>query len=391
MKKTICGILALLLVLITLTPAAFASADAFTDISASDWYYTAVDYAVNRGIVNGTSDTTFSPHANMTRGQFVTILSRLEGNTDYGSSFPDSGYTDVPDTEYYYQHINWAYSNVIVDVTSGTSFRPDDNILRDELVIMLGRYVRYKEVTLPDDPSAPESFKDKDLRSSAARPYAEMLRQSGMMIGSDGYLNPQDYMTRAEGVTVFMRVNEKILSAATPTPTPTPPFDWENYNPVYDIPTGHSAVDADGGYYDRDLANEIMKRINDMRTEYGVDPLKYHPDIQGYASIRAKELVISFSHTRPDGTDCLTVGQGLAGENCTNLINCSAAELNDTTTLAARAVNNFFISTMGHKEAMLNKGYFLAAVSCYVIGDNVYVCHLFSQKTLYWYDYLLIA
>jgi uncharacterized protein YkwD len=391
MKKILCGIMAFLL-LITLAPAALAvSVSGFTDVPTGAWYYSAVDYAVNHGIVNGTSATTFEPESTMTRGQFITILSRLEGNTDYGSSFPDAGYTDVPATEYYYQHINWAMKNVIVDVTSGTSFRPDDNILRDELVIMLGRYVRYKEVTLPDDPAAPESFKDKDLISSAAKPYAEMLRASGMMIGSDGYLNPQDFMTRAEGVTVFMRVNEKILSAVPETPTPTPPVDWENYNPVYDIPTGHSATDADGGYYDWDLANEIMKQINELRAEYGVEPLKYHPDIQGYASIRAKELVISFSHTRPDGTEPFTVGQGLTGENLLRGDDYTAVWKNNIQGYAEDCVATWFESTMGHKEAMLNKGYFLGAISVYVKGDNVYVCHLFSQKTLYWYDYLLIA
>lgn len=385
-KKMIAIALALMITMGMTVPAFAATVTDFTDVQSGAWYYGAVEYAVSNKMVEGTSGTTFSPYTNMTRGQFVTILSRLEGDADFTSDFPASGYTDVPVWGYYYQHINWLKKSGISDV-SGSTFRPDAPILRDELVIMLGKYLEYKGVSLPDDPTAPAAFKDADKISAAAKPYTEILRKCGMLIGDNGYLNPQSDMTRAEGVTVFMRIGQKIQTGEPTAPGEPETPDWENYNPTYDIPTGKSAADANGGYYDYDLANELMKQVNELRVENGVNALLYNPRIQEWASIRAYEASISFSHTRPDGSTFNTVGQGiLSAENLLRGDDYTASWKEDIPGYAMDVVKAWYEST-GHRHAMLNYASKLGAVSCYVKGDNVYIAHLFSQRSLYVVDF----
>jgi len=148
-------------------------------------------------------------------------------------------------------------------------------------------------------------------------------------------------------------------------------------------------VDADGSYYDYDLANEIMDQVNALRMEYGLDALLYNPKMREWTSVRAWEQTLLAGHTRPDGSVASSVGIGLTFENITILRNCTERELINIPELAARAVNNWFTSTTGHKEAMLSYASNLGAVACYTRGNSVYVVQMFSNRTLYFMDYLI--
>jgi len=110
--------------------------------------------------------------------------------------------------------------------------------------------------------------------------------------------------------------------------------------------------------------------------------------LQGWASVRAQEQTLREGHTRPDGSVYATVGMGLSFENITVLYGCTENQLNNIPELAARAVNSWFTSTKGHKEAMLSFVPNLGAVACYVKGSTVNVVHLFSNRTLYVMDSL---
>jgi uncharacterized protein YkwD len=84
-----------------------------------------------------------------------------------------------------------------------------------------------------------------------------------------------------------------------------------------------------------------------------------------------------------------SVGFGVTFEKITILKNCTESERNNVSECAARAVNNWYTSTSGHKEAMLNPASSLGAVSCYVRGNTVCVVHLFSNRSLYFMDCLI--
>jgi len=93
----------------------------FSDISESDYYYEAVKWAIGNGITNGTSATTFSPNATCTREQVVTFLYRANGSPSVSGSNP---FTDVKKTDYSYNAILWAVANGITNGTSATTFSP---------------------------------------------------------------------------------------------------------------------------------------------------------------------------------------------------------------------------------------------------------------------------
>ena len=107
----------------------------FTDVSASAYYYDAVLWAVEQGITNGTSATTFSPDATVTRGQTVTFLWRAGGSTAAsGGSF-----ADVAADAYYAPAVQWAVANGITNGTSSTTFSPDNACTRGQIVTFMYR------------------------------------------------------------------------------------------------------------------------------------------------------------------------------------------------------------------------------------------------------------
>ena len=121
------------------SPEPIATECAFTDVVAGSYYEKAVLWGIENGHVKGTSPTTFSPDVNVTRGQAVAFLARLSGVMDEDSGYTLS-FTDVAVTEYYYNAIAWASENGITSGTSETTFSPDDDCLRGQVVTFLYRY-----------------------------------------------------------------------------------------------------------------------------------------------------------------------------------------------------------------------------------------------------------
>ena len=107
----------------------------FTDVSATAYYYDAVLWAVGEGITNGTSATTFSPDATVTRGQTVTFLWRYDGSPVVSSG----SFADVPADAYYASAVAWAVSEGVTNGTSATTFSPDAACTRAQIVTFLYR------------------------------------------------------------------------------------------------------------------------------------------------------------------------------------------------------------------------------------------------------------
>ena len=111
------------------------TASSFTDVPANAYYAKAVAWAVENGITNGMTETTFAPNATCTRGQSVTFLYRaLKGTAGTISSF-----ADVPANAFYADAVGWALSQKVTDGTSNTTFSPDDNCTRGQIVTFLYR------------------------------------------------------------------------------------------------------------------------------------------------------------------------------------------------------------------------------------------------------------
>jgi hypothetical protein len=110
----------------------------FTDVASDAYYYDAVLWAVENGITSGTSATTFSPNATVTRAQNVTFLWRWAESSAVEAVNP---FTDVAADMYYHDAVLWAADEGITAGTSATTFSPDDPCLRSQIVTFLYRYL----------------------------------------------------------------------------------------------------------------------------------------------------------------------------------------------------------------------------------------------------------
>lgn len=108
----------------------------FTDVKADAYYYDAVLWAVEKGVTSGTSATTFSPDATVTRGQTVTFLYRNAGSPEVSGMMP---FTDVEADAYYAKAVQWAVQQKITTGTSETTFSPMSDCTRGQIVTFLYR------------------------------------------------------------------------------------------------------------------------------------------------------------------------------------------------------------------------------------------------------------
>ena len=118
------------------SPAAKSSAMPFTDVKSGSYYYDAVLWAVENGITKGTSATTFSPDQNCSRAQIVTFLWRSEKSPAAGTVNP---FTDVKSDAYYADAVLWAVKDDVTKGTTATTFSPDDNCTRAQIVTFIWR------------------------------------------------------------------------------------------------------------------------------------------------------------------------------------------------------------------------------------------------------------
>lgn len=398
MKKQLSIVLALVLLITSLLtiPASAKSADQFSDVAPGHWYYSAVDHVVKAGLFGGTSTTVFSPNIPMTRGMFITVLGRLHGvSTSYTSS---TGFSDVRRGEYYYPHTAWAKDNKIV---TGSTFSPSQPITREDMALYFYRYFDQFGFGIVGRPDKYSKFPDTEKVSPGAVQAMKWATKYGIINGSSGKLDPKGFGTRAQVAQIFLNfsgMDQYALpelhpeypwdstSEPTVTPSPTQKPSWENYHPIYELPTGRTDKDIDGGYYDYNLSNEIARQINVIRKDRGLRELNFHPLVQSWADIRAKECNTLYSHTRPDGTNCDTVGLFISMENLNFGLGYPQYFIDDTENCAERIVNAWYNSYF-HQQNMLNPSGEVAAVSCYIVGKKVYAVHLFSKRPLYFYDY----
>ena len=173
----------------------------FTDVSGGAWYEDAVRFVYENGLMTGTDATTFSPAAETSRGMIAAILWRLEGEPAAG----ESGFTDVAAHQYYATAIAWAEENGIVNGTSDTTYSPDAPVTREQLAAILYRYAAYKgyDVTISADLSA---FADAGEISGYAADALAWANAAGIVNGTSGTtLDPQGSAIRAQVAAMLMR------------------------------------------------------------------------------------------------------------------------------------------------------------------------------------------
>lgn len=175
----------------------------FNDVNAGDWFYDYVEYVYNNGIMDGVDNGVFSPNTETTRGMVVTILYRLAGepNVRGGNDF-----SDVASGAYYADAVTWASNAGIVNGTSATTFSPNALVTREQFAAMLYRYMQYTGADTSARASL-SGFADAGKVSPyAADAVAWAVAEDVLNGRSATEIAPQGNCTRAEVAAMITRV-----------------------------------------------------------------------------------------------------------------------------------------------------------------------------------------
>ena len=182
----------------------------FTDVKEEDWFYGAVVYAYQNGILTGTGETTFSPNGPMTRSMLVTALWRLEGEPEASGA---SGFPDVKPDAWYAEAVDWASQTGLVSGT-GAGFDPEGSVTREQIASILYRYAKLKGWDVSKTANL-QDFADGTDTSAWATRAMEWAYAEKLITGKDGNrLDPQGQATRAEVAAILMRLLESKAEKA---------------------------------------------------------------------------------------------------------------------------------------------------------------------------------
>ncbi len=180
----------------------------FTDVTKGDWFYDAVQYVYDKGMMNGVDGGRFAPNATTSRAMIVTILYRLENEPAVSGKSP---FTDVAAGQWYTNAVAWAAANGIVTGTTDTTFAPNGNITREQMAAILYRYASYKglDVSRQADLSG---YADANAISAYAKQAMAWANGQGLITGVTATtLRPDGNAVRAQAATILMRLCEQVL------------------------------------------------------------------------------------------------------------------------------------------------------------------------------------
>ena len=175
----------------------------FVDVSADDYYYEAVLWAVSQGITLGTDDAHFSPDADCARGQLVAFLWRAAGKPKAEQA---ALFSDVRADAYYGEAVRWAAALGIVTGYSDGCFGAGDPITRQQMAVMLYRFARALGMETVQSGADARGFDDFEQVSAYAEEAIAWAANAAILRGADNRLMPQAPCTRAQMVTMLNRL-----------------------------------------------------------------------------------------------------------------------------------------------------------------------------------------
>ena len=181
----------------------------FKDVKESDWFYEAVSYAVENGLMSGMSEDIFAPNTPLTREMLAVVLYNVEGQPE---STEANTFTDVKGDMWYTEAILWANENGIVAGYDNGAYGVGDLITREQFATILYRYAQFKGYDTTQGGMAVREFSDYENISDYARPAMAWAVNAGIMGGmDDGTLMPQGKAARAEAATMLMNFCENMV------------------------------------------------------------------------------------------------------------------------------------------------------------------------------------
>lgn len=282
MKKKILSFVVATMMLASVFTVARAAEVPFTDLDKDAWYYDEVVAAYERGIMVGTSDTTFEPNSPVTREMFVTALSRVL-DADLSRYNPGFLYGDVDANSgrYYLRPIMWAWEE---DILVGISYPENDTkyfglgmaVTREQIATFLNRVLVNNFLVLPQ---ADKVIKCTDTPSNWAKSSVDVMLKSGIMYGStNGSFMPKKSATRAEVAAILVRFVNSLQQA-------TADFDFSADDAIMAIIDAYEnkTYISERQYFteDTELIQQLINYINEapiLKVEKTTDPSDRRPD-----------------------------------------------------------------------------------------------------------------
>ena len=183
----------------------------FADVEEGRWYVEAVRYAYENSLMEGTSGTAFAPETNLSRAMAAQILYNLEGQSDVSDENLENPYTDVDGEAWYAEAVYWARLHKVAEGDGDGTFRPGDEISREEFAQMLYNYAKYKDCDLSAEGDLGR-FPDGDSVQDWALPAMTWANGSELINGhDDGTLEPAGVTTRAQAAAILMRFDQNLV------------------------------------------------------------------------------------------------------------------------------------------------------------------------------------
>ncbi len=204
----------------------------FTDTKASAWYAKHVDKVYDLGLMNGVGEHTFAPNANVTRAMAATVLYRIAGKPKVEGA---STFTDVAPGKYYSKAVVWAQETGVVNGYPDGTFRPDENITREQLAAILCRYAAVCGIGTSAGADLLAFPDGNEVHNYAKKALAWAVGEKLITgVGVDGktFLQPTSNATRAQFATIISR----YLSTIQPAPEEPDPETQDPENPDPDNP-----------------------------------------------------------------------------------------------------------------------------------------------------------
>lgn len=181
----------------------------FADVKLNNWYYDAVTYVVDAGIFTGMTANTFAPQSTMSRAMVATVLYNMAGSPEVSGDMP---FTDVAEGAWYYDAVLWASQNGVVSGMTETTFAPKSDITREQMVSMLYRYANVLELDMTAGEntnilSYPDALEISEYAISAM----QWACGEGVVSGrDDGTLDPGAGIKRCEAAVIMMGFDKLV-------------------------------------------------------------------------------------------------------------------------------------------------------------------------------------
>ena len=176
----------------------------FTDVKESHWWYDAVAYCYGNGLLKGMSETEFGPTVTLTRAMFVQALASFEGVDADDLRDEVSPFTDVKESHWFYTAVEWARQNGIVGGMTETTFAPNGALTRAQMARLFHQYAIYKNMPV-DATADVSGFDDAAKIPDWALDGMMYCVGAELFVGSDNKLTPNATATRAQLATVMMK------------------------------------------------------------------------------------------------------------------------------------------------------------------------------------------